>query len=332
MALYALHDLTLEVRQQEAVVDLETLLHDLSCIRLHTSERRPSLSLTVRQSGLPFDVPCTARAVFHTDGLTGFESGRHFYLATGASLLHLYAEQGWGEAQLAPAFFHQPPLLRQQFWAFGLLKLLRPLGVYGLHAAGVVTGAGQGLLITGDAGSGKSTLTIGLVRQGWRYLSDDAVLLRAQPEGVEMLALRKPFSVNADAAAAYADLPLGEENSQTAGKRKRRVDMHAAYPEQYVPTCRPRTLLVSRIVSQPHSTLRPLERLSALRHLLVQSGPQLFDHRTMAQHLEVLKRLVHQAVTYELLAGRDLYHFPGQLVRLLADVEGEEPWLASSLS
>jgi hypothetical protein len=147
-----------------------------------------------------------------------------------------------------------------------------------------------------------------------------------------MLALRKPFSVDANAAAAYADLPLGRESAQTTGKRKRRVDIHAAYPEQYVPTCCPRTLLVSRIVSQPHSTLRPLASLSALRHLLAQSGPQLFDHRTMAQHLEVLKRLVHQAVTYELLAGRDLYDSPGQLVRLLADVEGEEPWLASSLS
>lgn len=95
-----------------------------------------------------------------------------------------------GDALLAPAFFHQPPLLRHQFWAFGVLKLLRALGLYGLHAAGLVARIGCGLLLVGDSGYGKSTLTIGLVRQGWGYLSDDAVLLRRVSEEIEAVALR----------------------------------------------------------------------------------------------------------------------------------------------
>jgi hypothetical protein len=268
--------------------------------------------------------------VFHIDGLSGFESGEYFYLTEGSSLLQLHAGQGRGTAQLGPGFLRQPPLLQQQFWVFGLLKLLRPLGVYGLHAAGVVSCTGQGLLMVGDTGSGKSTLAIGLIQQGWHYLSDDALLLRAQPTGVAALALRKPFSVDTDAAAAYANLPLGKDSPHPAGKRKRRVDIHEAYPEQYAPACFPHILLFPRLVPHPHSTLRPLDRLSALKHLLVQSGPPLFDHHTMASHLEVLKRLVYQAVIYELLAGRDLYQQPGRLIRLLADAEGEVPWPASS--
>jgi hypothetical protein len=46
----------------------------------------------------------------------------------------------------------------------------------------------------------------------------------------------------------------------------------------------------------------------------------------MAQHLDVLKRLMQQTTTYELRAGLDLYRNPLTLVRLLAEAEGEERW------
>ena len=76
-------------------------------------------------------------------------------------------------------------------------------------------------------------------------------------------------------------------------------------------------VLFPRIVPQrtarcaPGSPQRPQD-------LLAQSGPQLFDRRTMGQHLEVLKQLVQQTATYELRAGLDLYQQPGLLVHLLA--------------
>jgi hypothetical protein len=100
------------------------------------------------------------------------------------------------------------------------------------------------------------------------------------------------------------------------------VDIQQEYPAQYRPGCLPQVLLFSRLVSQADSTLRPLDHARALQQLLMQSGPQLFDRRTMAPHLAVLNDLVHQATSYELLAGRDLYKQPGRLVSLLAAVEG----------
>ena len=94
------------------------------------------------------------------------------------------------------------------------------------------------------------------------------------------------------------------------GGWKRRVRLEEAYPGQQVAECLPRGLLFPRIVPSAHSTVRPLDHLSALKYLLAQSGPQLFDRHTMAPHLEVLKRLVQQAASYELHAGRDLYQQP----------------------
>jgi hypothetical protein len=223
---------------------------------------------------------------------------------------------------LAPTFQEQPGLLQQQFWAFGLLALLRPRGLFALHAAGVVTARGQGVLIVGASGSGKSTLTLGVVQHGWHYLSDDAVLLHQQPWGVEALALRRPFAIDGHAAATSPALVCGTGGGHPAVPHKRRMDIQQVYPGQYRSACFPQVLLFARIVPQVSSTVRPLNRPRALQQLLAQSGPQLFDRTTMPQHLAVLNRLVHQATPYEFLAGRDLYAHPGWLAALLATTEG----------
>ena len=179
---------------------LAQLLEELSWVKVPCPVT-PSLRLSVglRSNGLR--APPWARELFRADGFSALVSGDDFYLTDGSSLLYLQPGQGQGTASIAPSFFTKHPLLQSNFWAFGLLKLLRPLGLYSLHAAAVVAKQGLGLLIVGPSGSGKSTLAIGLIRHGWRYLSDDAVLLRSQAEKVEALALRKHFYIDADAGA-----------------------------------------------------------------------------------------------------------------------------------
>jgi len=322
--LYRFHDLALEVNHEESMpsVGLSELLKDLSFARFHAGAVSTSLWLFVRMRDQVVHSSDAAREVFRIDGLCGCEQGTDCYLTEGTSIFHLQVLKGEGNATLTPSFFQQPPLLQQRFWGFGLLKLLRPLGLYGLHAAGVVSPTGVGILMVGESGCGKSTLAIQLIRQGWGYLSDDAVLLRLQPDGVEALAFRKPFSINIDKVTEYSDLPLGgEDDAHTSGKKKRRIDIQNAYPEQYVPGCIPRMLVFPRIVPETQSTLHPISRLSALGRLLSQSGPQLFDKGAMPHHLELLNRLVHQGQAFELRAGLDLCREPGTFDRLVSQAK-----------
>jgi hypothetical protein len=327
---YAWQELTLAVQHDrpQPAAELGALLHDLSWVRTSGGTHAPALCLTVHLDASGPNVPPTAQKVFHAEGFQGLACDDEFYLTDGASLFLMQVEQGRGEVWLAPSFAAKPRHLQRAFWACGVLKLLRPLGLYSLHAAGVVRDAGAGLLIIGRSGSGKSTLTLGLLRQGWSVLSDDAVLLRQQPEGVEALACRRHVYVDADAAARHADLPLGEEVPDGAGGRKRRVDIEAAFPAQQVAGCRPRVLLFSQLVSQPKSAVHPMDAPTALAQLLAHSGPQLFDRPTMRPHLEILQQLLHQATAYELQAGHDLYVQPSTLIDLLAEAEGGQPWRA----
>jgi hypothetical protein len=323
-AWYSCHGLTLEVEQHgprdEPV--LERFLEGLWWVRTADGVRRPRLRLSISLHDRGLRVPRGIQPMSGLDGFQGLAVEHEFYLTDGRSLLHVQPRRGQGSAQLAPDFFARPLHSQQLFWMFGLLKLLRPLGAYWLHSAGLVSREGVGILIIGGSGGGKSTLTIDLIRQGWSYLSDDALLLHRQPAGVAALAWRKHVSVDAAAAGAYADLPLGDEAADSTGGRKRRVEIEEVYPGQLVASCLPRVLLFSRVMPHAPSAVMPLDRPTALKQLLAQSGPPLFDHATMAQHFELLTRLLQQATPYELSAGLDIYQKPGRLLQLLASVNG----------
>ena len=310
------------VRTESSVraLDLRRLLQDLSFVDAPpgVGPGGPALELSVLSSERPLPMPTGDRDLFHGDGLRAIAAGGDVYVTEGTSLLHLEARQGRATARIAPGFLAQPNLVRQRFWAIGLLALLRARDLYGLHAAGLVDPSGAGVLLVGPSGSGKSTLALGLVRDGWQYLSDDAVLLRARQDGIGALALRRPFSV-VRGASVHMDRPPGPASQQPPGARKRRVDVQSAYPAQHRSECRPATLVFPRIVGDARSTLRPLPRITALGRLLAQSGHELFDRPSMPRHVELLGRLVRQAAGYELCAGGDLHRRPAMLADLLAD-------------
>jgi hypothetical protein len=335
MARYAFHDLTLEVEGVEEAlcqVDLDRILGELSWERREPSSGTPNLSLSVLVGEDGWDPPPNGREVLRGDGFRGYESENGFYLTDGASSLRLDPERGRGVARLAPSFFRRPFLFHQNFWVFALLKLLRATGLYGLHAAGLVAEDGAGWLLVGESGSGKSTLSIALVRRGWRYLSDDAVLLRARPDVIEALALRRHFYVVGTEVDDYVEMPLGEERRDSSGGLRRRLGLETAYPARRVAACMPRVLLFPRVSGHKRSRLIPLDRAEALGRLIGQSSSQLFDRATMAPHLATLNALLRQAGAYELSAGIDLREDASLLSSLLAAAEGESPCLASSSS
>ena len=320
MPRYAFRDIPMEVQSEGKEIEdtLDRLLQEMSWAPTLSSTQKPLLRLSIHCNSEGIGgVPRQARQVFEVEGFGGYENGPSFYLTYGSSCFYLHSLKGKGVAYLAASFSDQPSLIQQKFLAYGLLRLLRPFGLYPLHTASLLTPDGAGLLIVGGSGSGKSTLTIGLIRKGWSYLSDDAVLLRKRSEAVEALALRRSCYVDAQAAGDYLDLRLGEMVPDAGSGYRQRVYIDETYPGQAVQTCTPQVLLFSRIVPETASTLQPLNRVDALKKLLTESAPQMFDKFTMAQHMEVLESLLRQTETYELRAGLDLRRNPLTLERLL---------------
>jgi hypothetical protein len=320
--LYALDDSILELRAEHPRrEDLDRLLLDLSWVKIRNSSRTPTLCLSVSYDCGTFTIPTDAHEVLRTGEFLGFTAGRDYYLTDGASMLHLRPDEHEAYARISPNFFSKSKVTQANFWCFGVLKLLRPLGIFSLHAAGLSMKFGEGILIVGPSGSGKSTLAIGLIRAGCNYLSDDAVFLRLRSQAVEAFACRRSFHIDATESLNYTDFVQSEKDPDLNGSTRRRVAVEETYPGQYVSHSFPRVVVFPHITHQDESVLKAIDTIRALGIMLGQSGPQLFDRSTMNEHLTVLKRLLEQAETYELDAGTDLYHEPRKLIELIGKAQ-----------
>ena len=73
------------------------------------------------------------------------------------SFLDLDLSRGTGVGRIQDDFWLSPMAYQREFFLIGLLMLLHPLGLYGVHANGL-SRHGRGCLVVGHSGRGKTTL------------------------------------------------------------------------------------------------------------------------------------------------------------------------------
>jgi hypothetical protein len=214
---------------------------------------------------------------------------------------------------------------RQAVWlntmSYAIQALLRRMNLFHLHAAGVVhPRLDTAALIIGDAGAGKSTLTILLLANGWRYLSDDFLVLSMQEDQVEAQGLRKLFSIHVPSLNGL-ELPLLNEAlgpNLVLQPEKRILDPTVIFPEALVSSCMPRTLFFSELTGEAQSRTRELSQSEAMSRLITQCPWASYDTVVARDYLSLLGRLVKQCKTWQLLAGRDLLDDPTIAATLLS--------------
>ena len=335
----------MDVRQDEA--DLRYRLGELP-VEVHCNEADPASSAgqAVRQAvaavldyfGLRratgLDVRPAARLAFASDVRSGgldvrpvtHHNGVDVYRSADGWMLQERENVVWLDlaAKTAHGTIGSPP------WAtsgtlhlpfvnlviHSLLLLLRPEGYWPLHAAALEKD-GRGLLLVAASDSGKSTQALGLVRAGWRYLSDDSVLLRRAAGAIEAMPLRRDFGLDAEAKATFPEIARHARPFLT-DERKRRVDMAALHPSLAAERCTPRLLLFPHIADRPRSELVPVGQKDALFGLMQQSVLLALGPDVAAPHLQALGQLAGQVQSYRLLAGHDLRDHPERLADLLA--------------
>ncbi|HLL75782.1 MAG TPA: hypothetical protein VK421_11025 [Pyrinomonadaceae bacterium] len=204
---------------------------------------------------------------------------------------------------------------------------LRKAGLFDLHAACVVEpSGGRGLIIAGNSGSGKSSLTIRLAAAGWGYLTDDLLALREESGVVNAWAFRRAFSISRPSLARAGRPPLlgllgPPVNSDPS---KHLLDPAACFPGQFAESCTPRALCFPSVTGEAVSRLERLSQAEAMRRLVRHSPWAAYDTSTARSHLAALARLASQCRVYELGAGLDLYERPGRAAELLAACFGDQ--------
>jgi hypothetical protein len=202
---------------------------------------------------------------------------------------------------------------------------LRRCGLFELHGGGVVEpSTGAGALFIGPSGSGKSTLTMQLAGVGWRYLSDDTLLLGSGggDAGVAAWALRRAFAVTGPTIAASKLEGLDSLTTSPVpfDPLKRRFEPEKLFPGGFARSCAPRALVFPTVTHEPASSAEQLSQSATMARLLKMCPWSCYDRPAAREHLGLLSRLARQAVAFDLRAGRDLLGDFGRTAALVGSL------------
>jgi len=148
-----------------------------------------------------------------------------------------------------------------------LLTFLGPaIGVTGLHCACVVRG-GFGVLLSGPASSGKSTLTLALVRRGFSFLSDDWTYFSQLEDRLCAWGPITKLKLLPDAAAFFPELGGFEAGVSVNGERAYEIEPDLQLGVSRSRYCEPRRLIFLERSPSPEFSLIRMPAAEAAAHL-----------------------------------------------------------------
>jgi hypothetical protein len=181
-----------------------------------------------------------------------------------------------------------------------------------IHAAAVAR-EGKAVLIVGQSGAGKTSIAMTCVLQGWDYLGDDAVLVRAHPARVG--ALYNSARLRADTFARFPEIMKGcLAVSDDAGEQKAEVDMRLFRPCP-VAEAELRAIVVPDPTDWGGLRVAPMSKSEALRKLMEATRQSMIGDE--AAVFAKLSALVASVPCYRMAACGDPAALAGGLARLL---------------
>jgi len=300
--------------------DLGRLVHQCLFPYAMPQAARPRVRIELEWDQRDWMVPTQARRFLHYGALRGFAlDGRRYFTDY---LSYLIIEPGY---ELVRGYISKDTLAENGERVFihllftvTLLEVLRHQGLYFLHTAGLESPEREGYLFVANAYSGKTSITLGLLQQGFRYLSDDTVFLRSVPEGIEVLPWSRVFHVPNELSRVYPELSHLEKRPASSFHPKKELQPEECYPGRQIPRLlNPAWMFFPSITAEPSTRLEPLRSGEALPFLLPQSLAVMFDREHASDHLRALKLLLSSARSFRLWSGTDIKADPERLLAVL---------------
>ncbi len=198
-----------------------------------------------------------------------------------------------------------------------LAPLMRRLGVYIVHAFGAVHPTNStAILIIGPSGSGKTTSGLLLIKEGWRYIGNDAVLLSKNKEG-QIIAWPSPGKVNVHSKTIrLLDPFMLDHRSASIG-----LDGKYHFSPELVPnhTTAPVQVAIqlfpSIIQGHSESSLEKIPAGIALSQIMSQSVDN-WDTATFEPHFAFLEKLTAQTSAFSAQNSSNLDSFAQAVINL----------------
>jgi hypothetical protein len=158
-----------------------------------------------------------------------------------------------------------------RFWKGKLIPLT--LGVLGcamglvpVHCA-CLESDGDGLLIAGVSGVGKSTLSAALCEEGFNYVSDDWTYMSLRHDGIVAHGTSAPMRLLPDAEEHFQSLQRYSLQTSMNGELAYEVDIAEAFGAQVEAECEPRWLLFLERMHRAGTEFKQMSTADTRSHL-----------------------------------------------------------------
>ncbi len=317
--LFLVQDLTVRVAVEEDLYPLVAGYFSSLC----TQEGRPgknSLDLGISIEKKPPSIPPDSVLAIRKPLTTSYIRGNEIYLTSAdGSVIQLDTEVRKSRAIFSKEILNDKEKL---FILLGglLVEVLRYNGLHFLHSAAVKNN-GISLLISGDGGSGKTTASLSLVNEGFKYVSDDSIFIREESAEIIVYPLYRAFNIDRDLSKRFPNL-IKERIRPIPKGVKLSVDISKIYPYSFTPFMRPNVIIFPKITPLRKSAVHPLSQVEIYDRLLRQTVLAI-DNEIAKNQLLSLETLVKQAAGYELLSGKDIYEDSSKYIDLITELEGQ---------
>ncbi|MBI5869896.1 MAG: hypothetical protein HZB44_02900 [Actinobacteria bacterium] len=203
------------------------------------------------------------------------------------------------ESDMAACSWSMAHVMFFPMWA----QLLKHRGIFPIHAAGLRRN-GKGILFPGKSGCGKSTMTLHLMRHGYKLLGDDTVFVRRTEKGAEMLFFPEEVDVCSETVDLFPNLALARNLTEDRWQPKARVNLNEVDSNAVVESSSTDLLVFPVIAEDGKTRFERVGPTEALAELILYAFLFL-DPQTSKDNFALLASLVQTTKCFRLHMGLD---------------------------
>ncbi len=199
--------------------------------------------------------------------------------------------------------------------------------IFLLHAAALEKDK-TGYLFPGPSHSGKTTLSLALIKEGYRFLSDDTVFIKSATDSLEAsMFLSRDLTIREKTGFISRILSETKENYRlkpSSDKKSVLLELAGIWQEQRVNRINLHKIIFPKITKQAKTKLLAIDQKQAF--LLLMKNEELFaagDAILIKKNLNFFKRISSLKERYILFLGRDALASSEIIPRILDTLKKE---------
>ena len=187
---------------------------------------------------------------------------------------------------------------------FNILNLILSYnGMIFIHSASLCYG-GKGIILAGEAGAGKSTLSVGLIERGCKFLSDDKSIIHLNNNKAEILSFPEPVSLQEDACNFFVTTRSFAKQKNKLDKYKKIFRINSLYCDSVISRCKPGLIIFLHKACGKETFAKKITKKESLARLIGSVSTSFITESVVV--FKILAELADSAGSYRLALGENI--------------------------